>query len=111
MSEEERAQYMPEALKQIRGVEGGEPWSDLPFWQSDRLLALDIKWSADDAVIDAIVELAREHELVLYDPQGPEVYLPTDPLPSDEPVPPPTVGDWITIVAICALLLALTYAA
>ena len=111
MSEEERAQYKPEALKQIRGVEGGEPWSDLPFWQSDRLLALDVKWSADDEVIAAIVALARKYELVLYDPQGPDVFLPTDPLPSGEPIPPPTAWEWFKIIAICAFLLALTYAA
>ncbi|HEU0310590.1 MAG TPA: hypothetical protein VFR36_05160, partial [Sphingomicrobium sp.] len=32
-------------------------------------------------------------------------------LPSDEPIPPPTFRDWLTITAICAFLLALTYAA
>ncbi len=29
-------------------------------------------------MIDAIVELAREHELVLFDPQGPDVHLPDE---------------------------------
>lgn len=113
MSEEERQQYSPEALSQIRGVDEpeGSPWSDLPFWQSDRLLCLDIRWSADGAVIDAIVDLARKHELVLYDPQGPDVILPTDPPPSDEPDPLPTFMDWLKISAMCAFLLAVTYAA
>jgi hypothetical protein len=111
MSEEERAQYSPEALKEIKGVDGGEPWADLPFYQTDRLLALDIKWSADGEVVAAIVALARKFELVLYDPQGPDIFLPTDPLPSDEPIPPPSFRDWFTITAICAFLLALTYAA
>ena len=113
MSEEERGQYSPEALREIRGVDEpeGSPWADLPFWQSDRLLALDIRWSADDEVVAAIYALARKCELVLYDPQGPDVFLPTDPLPSDEPDPPPTFLDWLKIVAMCAFLLAITYAA
>lgn len=110
MSEEERAAYTPEALKEIIGAEGGEPWSDLPFWQSDRLLALDIKWSADDEVIAAIYALAKKHELVLYDPQGPDVFLPTDSL-DDEPVPPPTAWEWLKAIGIAAFLCALTYAA
>ena len=111
MSEEERAQYSPEALKEIIGVEGGEPWADLPFWQSDRLLSVDISWSADDEVVAAIYALARVHELVLYDPQGPDVFLPTDPLPSDEPIPPPTLWEWFKGFAIAAFLVGLTWAA
>ena len=111
MSEEERAKWTPESLKEIKGVEGGEPWSDLPFWQSDRLLAVDIRWGADDEVIAAIVALARKYELVLYDPQGPDVFLPTDPLPTDEPIPPPTAWEWLKIVAMCAALVALIYLA
>ena len=113
MSEEERQHYSPEALREIRGVDEpeGSPWADLPFWQSDRLLALDIRWSADDEVVAAIYALARTCELVLYDPQGPDVFLPTDPLPSDDPVPPPSFGDWLSIIGMCAFLLGLTYAA
>lgn len=111
MSEEERAQYSPEALKEIRGVDEpeGSPWADLPFWQSDRLLVLDIRWSADDEVAAVITALARTCELVLYDPQGPEVYLPTDPLPSDDPIPPPTAWEWFKAVAMAAALCTATY--
>src|SRR5262245_46160021 len=61
MSAEERSRYEPEALKEIRGVEGGEPWADLPFEQTDRLLVLDVRWGADDAVIAAVVALARKY--------------------------------------------------
>ena len=113
MSEEERRQYSPEALKEIRGVDEpeGSPWSDLPFWQSDRLLVLDIRWGADDEVGAVITALARKCELVLYDPQGPDVFLPTDPLPSDEPTPPPTIREWLSIISMCAFLLGVTYAA
>jgi hypothetical protein len=112
MSEEERRQYSPEALKEIRGIDEPErsPWADLPFEQSDRLLALDIRWSADDEVVAAITALARKYELVLYDPQGPDVFLPTDPIDTG-PTPPPTLMDWLKIVAIGAFLCGLTYAA
>ncbi|HEY0115111.1 MAG TPA: hypothetical protein VGB54_05270 [Allosphingosinicella sp.] len=55
------------------------PWADFPPYVSDRLLVLDIRWSADPAALDDIQRLARAHELVLYDPQGPDVHLPTDP--------------------------------
>jgi len=64
------------------------PWSSWPFEQTDRLLILNIRWSADNAVLDTIVDLARKHDLVIYDPQGPAVYLASDPVdqPPDEPV-------------------------
>lgn len=75
------------------------PWADYPPEQTDRLLLLSIRWGADNAVIDAIVELAREHRLVLYDPQGPDVSLPDDPVDSG-PTPPPTLLDHLTIVGI-----------
>lgn len=88
----------------------GCPWADLPFEQSDRLLAIHIRWGADDAAIAAIYVLAKKHELVLYDPQGPDVFLPTDPLETG-PIPPPTAFEWFKAVAIAAVLVGLTYAA
>lgn len=86
------------------------PWADLPFEQSDRLLALHIRWGADDAAIAAIYVLAKKYELVLYDPQGPDIFLPGDSLESG-PVPPPTVWEWFKGVAIATFLVALAYAA
>jgi hypothetical protein len=115
MSEEERGRYTEEGLAELREAgsyrqdEGG-PWADLPFEETDRLLALDIRWSADNAVIDDVVRLAREHGLVLYDPQGPHVALPDDPIDTG-PTPPPTVRDWLGLIAIAAVLCALTWAA
>jgi glycine C-acetyltransferase len=53
----------------------------------------------DLAKLPEIVELAREHELVLYDPQGPDVHLPGDPVDS-EPVPPMTLVDTLKFVPI-----------
>ncbi len=88
----------------------GCPWSDMPFEQSERLLAIHIRWGADDRAIAAIYVLARKHQLVLYDPQGPDVFLPTDPLETG-PTPPPTLWDWIKVVALAAFLCAVTYAA
>lgn len=115
MSEEERAQYTAEGLAQLRQSGSyrqgqGGPWADLPFEQSDGLLVLSIRWSAHGGVLDDIVRLGREHELVIYDPQGPSVYLPGDPEESG-PVPAPTLRDWVGLMAIAAALCALTYAA
>ena len=86
------------------------PWSDLPFEQSDRLLILNIRWSADNKVLDAILELARDYDLVIYDPQGPSVYLPDDPLES-QPIPPATLLDHLKAIAMVLVLAAVTYAA
>src|SRR5215210_1542357 len=83
------------------------PWADMPFEQSDRLLALNIRWGADDAAIAAIYVLAREHGLVLYDPQGPDVFLPTDPL-EPEAIPPPTAWDYVKAVLIVVPFAAAT---
>jgi len=87
-----------ELLRRFPEAEDG-PWADMPPEQTDRLLLLSIRWGADDAVIDAIVELAREHELVLYDPQGPDVTLPNDPVDSG-PSPGPTLFDHVKILGI-----------
>jgi hypothetical protein len=87
-----------ELLRRFPDAEDG-PWADFPPEQTERLLLLDIRWGADNAVLDAIEELAREHGLVLYDPQGPHVQLPTDPIESG-PTPPPRIADYLTIVLI-----------
>ena len=86
------AKIADELLRRFPEAEDG-PWADFPPEQTERLLHLSIRWGAGDAVIDAIVELARAHQLVLYDPQGPEVYLPTDPVYSG-PVPAPAFRDY-----------------
>ena len=111
MSEEERRSYTPEILKELRGVEGGEPWGDLPFWQSEKLLMLDIRWGSDNAAIDDIVRLAREHDLVIYDPQGPSVHLAGDPAPEErdlEAEQSPGFGAYALGIAVALLGLMLT---
>lgn len=110
MSEEERAQWKPEALKELRGVDGGEPFANLPFDQTERLLLIDIRWGADDQVLDDIERLAREHGLVLYDPQGPDVHLPDDPL-EPEDAPPPSAADCAKAVLMVVPFIAATYGA
>ena len=75
-----------ELLRRFPDAEDG-PWADAPPEPTKRILLLSIRWEADDAVLEAIEQLAREHGLVLYDPQGPTVHLPTDPIDSG-PTPP-----------------------
>lgn len=116
MSEEERSQYTEEGLAQLREAGSytqgkGGPWADLPFEQSDNLLVLSIRWSAHDGVLDDIIRIGRERELVIYDPQGPSVYLPDDPVDELAEQTRATARDWISILAMCAFLLGLTYAA
>ena len=58
---------------------------------------LGIRWGADNAVIDAITELARKHDLIVYDPQGPDVHLPDEPI-DDTPISPPSATDILKFV-------------
>lgn len=116
MSEEEQGRYTEEGLAQLRESGSyrqgqGGPWADLPFEQTDNLLVLSIRWSAHDGVLDDIIRIGRERELVIYDPQGPSVYLPADAV--EEPVEQTraTARDWFAIIALCAVLLAVTYGA
>jgi hypothetical protein len=55
---------------------GFSPWAATPS-ESDQLVEIAITWqSAGDAVALRIVELAKKHRLVLFDPQGPDVHSP-----------------------------------
>jgi hypothetical protein len=93
------ARMSDELLRRFPGADDG-PWADFPPEQTERLLLLHIRWSADDAVLEAIEQLAREHGLVLYDPQGPTVHLSTDPIEDSGPTPPPGFGAYLTFVLI-----------
>jgi hypothetical protein len=92
------AKVASELLRRFPDAEDG-PWADEAPGEEERVLLLTIRWGADNAVIDAITELAREHDLVLYDPQGPDVHLPSDPIET-EPIPPPRIVDYLKIVAM-----------
>ena len=89
---------------------GSSPWAEEPV-NTGRLLDLSIRWGGDDGVLADITVLARHYGLVLYDPQGPDVFLPTDPIEDLTEIPPPTAWEWFKSLAIPAVLLALTYAA
>ena len=73
------------------------PWSSWPIDDSDRLIALNIRWSVDGEVLDAIVDIAKEHDLVIYDPQGPDVYRAQD-APEPQPDERATVKDVLGVV-------------
>jgi hypothetical protein len=73
-------------------------WSSTPE-RSDRIVCMDYVWSASGALLDDIGRLAREHGLVLYDPQGPVVVDPDQ--PESEYVP-----DAREIVRLTAILFA-----
>jgi len=87
------------------------PWADLPIEDNDRLLALHLRWGADGRVLADITALARIHGLILYDPQGPDIILPTDPIEELTNIPPFKLVDWLKISAIVLVLSGLTYAA
>ena len=95
----------PEAFTEEELEDNPIPWADSPEG-SDRLVWLSIRWSAKDEDLDTLVELARKHDLVLYDPQGPSFYSPAD---ENEGVPyVPTTGEYVrgVLLAVFGLLLA-----
>jgi hypothetical protein len=57
------------------GEDAKSIWAMTPA-ASDRLVELNLSWQAEDQALLTIVELARKHRVVLYDPQGPDVHSP-----------------------------------
>ena len=94
----EIAKVADELIRRFPDAEHG-PWADDLPAATDRIIYMTIRWGADNAVLDAIAELAYAHGLVLYDPQGPNVGLATDPSMTvpDEPI---RAGDYLTFVAM-----------
>ena len=89
----------PETFTEAELEAGATPWADGPE-ASDRLVSLSIRWGADDEDLDVIVELARQYDLVLYDPQGPSFHSPGV---DDETPDSPGAGEFVR----GALLLAI----
>jgi hypothetical protein len=87
-----------------------DPLADPPQ-VTDRLLALSIRWGTKSRALADITALARKFDLVLYDPQGPDIFLSTDPIEELTEVSRPTAWEWFKSLAIPAALIALTYAA
>jgi hypothetical protein len=99
--------YPPTAFgRDDRGRTGG-PWADLPFTRTDSIVELSLSWSADPEIIDDICRLAREHELLVYDPQSGDVHLPGDPAEAEK-IPPLRAGDWLRAIAMAAGIGAIT---
>ena len=68
-------------------------------------MGLNYSWSAPDVLLRDIERLAREHRLVLYDPQGPDVFGPDD--LNDEPyVPDGRETLRVTLIGVAAILVA-----
>jgi hypothetical protein len=57
------------------GKDETSPWAMTPA-ASDRFVEFNLSWHAEDKALVTIVELARKHRVVLYDPQGPDVHSP-----------------------------------
>jgi hypothetical protein len=92
------------SMDELRRSPAVSHWSETPE-RSDRLVVMSFSWSVPGEVIDTVIALARQHELVLYDPQGPHVQAPGE---SDEATPV-GVADfvWGTLVGIAGALVAL----
>ena len=90
-----------ELIQRFPDAENG-PWADGPPEATDRVLLVTIRWGADNAVLSAITELARQHELVLYDPQGPDVVLPHDEVAAG-PAPPLKLIDYLKVLPFGAV--------
>jgi hypothetical protein len=88
---------------------GADPWADGPD-NSGRLLVLSLRWGGRSRIFADIPVLAKKYGLVLYDPQGPDVFLPSD-LLEPGPIPKTTAFEWLKAFAIPAALAGLTYAA
>jgi hypothetical protein len=89
----------PEAFTEEELATNPVPWADSPYG-SERLVCLSIRWSAADEDLDTIVDLARRHDLVLYDPQGPSFHSPAD---ENEGVPDAAgMGEYVRGVLLAA---------
>jgi hypothetical protein len=93
------------------GADESSPWASWPIPDSDRLIELTIRWGGESRLPADVVVLARRFGLVLYDPQGPDVFLPTDPIEDLTSTSRTTPWEWAKICLMAGGLLALTYAA
>ena len=94
----------PESFALDELATAATPWADGPDG-SNRLVSLSIRWSANGDDLDAIVDLARKHDLVLYDPQGPSFHSPA-PEHEDEPYVP-SLGDYVRVLLMAGVGLLL----
>ena len=88
---------------------GADPWADGPD-NSGRLLVLSLRWGGESRILADIPVLAKKYELILYDPQGPDVFLPSDPLEPGPDYNPGAIA-YVKAFAFIAVFAGLTYAA
>ena len=69
---------------------GVSPWSVTPD-PSDTYIALNMVWGTPQAVVTEIVQLAMDHGLLTYDPQGDQIVAPS-PAPTARAARVPPVG-------------------
>jgi hypothetical protein len=90
--------------EELRSAARPTYWAVTPE-RSDRIVDMSFSWSVPGEVIDDVMALARDHGLVLYDPQAPYVRLPDD---DDEGTPFGVHGfAWATLVGTFGALLAI----
>ena len=100
----------PESFADVELADAATPWADSPHG-TDRLVWLSIRWSADGGHLDEIVELARAHDLVLYDPQGPSFHSPADEQEYTDEDYVPGAGEYLRGVLVFAFGIALVFLA
>src|SRR5688500_5248592 len=88
---------------------GADSWADGPD-NTGRLLVLSLRWGGQSRILADIPVLAKKYELILYDPHGPDVFLPADQLEHGR-IPPPTLWEWFKGFASAVVLVGLTWAA
>jgi hypothetical protein len=58
------------------------PWASWPLWQPvSRGTALNIVWSQADSMRPAVIALGQQCNVVIYDPQSDEVFVPAGEAP------------------------------
>ena len=110
MSDKEREGCRDLPLEDVTMVQSEVPWTEFPWFQTDRLLILGMGWSVDGKFLDDVERLAREHDLMLYDPQGPEVYPPGEPVQPGPDYDPGPIA-YVKAFGFVAIFAGLTYAA
>ena len=107
--EELIALWPPRAYDEDDDHEEAVPtWASGEPEASSRLVSMDYSWSAPGEMLDDIQRLAVKHELVLYDPQGPDLHLPGE--VADTPYVP-TARDTLRVARVGLVAIAAAVAA
>jgi hypothetical protein len=110
MSDKEREGCRDIPIDQVTMIQSEVPWTEFPLFQTDRLLILGMGWSVASEFLEDVERLAREHDLMLYDPQGPEVYPPGEPFQPGPDYEPGAMA-YVKAFGFIAIFAGLTYGA